>query len=134
LLRKRRRGDCSVVILLLLAVTVGGWFYLQRRDFNRRTSPEFLEELKKLTLTLSGTKETRPDGKTQVYVVLKNGARRTFDGKIVVFSREISGVVLDQTTLTLMPLSPGESMTLIAWLRKSAIRPDFQYELDVEFK
>lgn len=131
---KRHRGDCSVVILLLLATIVGGWFYLQRRDFDRKTSPAFLEELKKVTVTLSETKETRSDGKTQVYVVLKNGSARTFDGKIVVSSREINGVVLDHSVLTLMPIRPGESSTLIAWLRKSAIRPDFQYELDVRFK
>lgn len=132
--RKRHRGDCSILILLLLGLVVGGWFFLQKRDFERKTSPAFLEELSKVSITLTQMKETRPDGKVQVYVNLKNGSSRTFDGKIAVFSREISGVVLDRTVLTLMPLGPGESTTLVAWLRKSAISPDFQYELDVNFK
>jgi hypothetical protein len=132
--RRRHRGDCSILILLVLALVVGGWFYLQRRDHERKTSPEFLEELRKVTIALSEMKETRPDGKVQVYVSLKNGSGRTLDGKIAVFSREINGVTLDRAILTLMPLAPGESTTLVAWLRKSSIRPDFQYELDVNFK
>lgn len=132
--RKRHRGDCSILILLLLGLIVGGWFFLQRRDFERKTSPAFLEELRKVTITLSEMKETRPDGKVQVYVSIRNGSGKTLDGKIAVFSREISGITLDRAVLTLMPLAPGESTTLVAWLRKSTIRPDFQYELDVAFK
>ncbi len=122
------------MILLLLGLIVGGWFFLQKRDFERKTSPDFLEELRKVTVTLSEMKETRPDGKVQVYVSIRNGSGKTLDGKIAVFSREISGITLDRTVLTLMPLAPGESATLVAWLRKSAISPDFQYELDVAFK
>lgn len=132
--RKRHRGDCSAVILLLLAVVVGGWFFLQRRDFDRKTSPEFLNQLKNVTVTLTQTKEIRPDGKVQLYVTLKNGARSMLEGKILVFSREINGVVIDQASLTIMPVSPGGSATMITWLLKSAIRPDFQYEMDVNFR
>ena len=132
--RKRHRGDCSVMILLLLAIVVGGWFFLQRRDFDRKTSPEFLERLKHVNISSIEAQETRPDGKTQVYVTLKNGSGRAFDGKIVVISREINGVVLDQSSLVITPIPAGNSSTLVAWLRKSAIRPDFQYELDVKFK
>jgi len=131
---KRHRGDCSIVILILLAVIVGGWFYMQRRDFERKTSPVFLNQLKHVTITLSEAKETRSDGKTQIYVTLKNGSGRIFDGKIILYSREINGVILDRTSLTIMPVSNGGSVTLVAWLRKSSIRPDFQYELDVSFK
>ena len=131
---KRHRGDCSVVILILLAVIVGGWFYMQRRDFERKTSPAFLNQLKNVAITLSEAKETRSDGKTQIYVTLKNGSGRIFDGKIIVYSREINGVILDRTSLTIMPVSNGGSITMVAWLRKSSIRPDFQYELDVTFK
>jgi len=131
---KRHRGDCSIVILILLAVIVGGWFYMQRRDFERKTSPVFLNQLKNVTITLSEAKETRSDGKTQIYVTLKNGSGRIFDGKIILYSREINGVILDRTSLTIMPVSNGGSVTLVAWLRKSSIRPDFQYELDVSFK
>jgi hypothetical protein len=122
------------VILILLAVIVGGWFYMQRRDFERKTSPVFLNQLKNVTITLSEAKETRSDGKTQIYVTLKNGSGRIFDGKIILYSREINGVILDRTSLTIMPVSNGGSVTLVAWLRKSSIRPDFQYELDVTFK
>jgi len=122
------------VILILLAVIVGGWFYMQRRDFERKTSPVFLNQLKHVTITLSEAKETRSDGKTQIYVTLKNGSGRIFDGKIILYSREINGVILDRTSLTIMPVSNGGSVTLVAWLRKSSIRPDFQYELDVSFK
>jgi len=122
------------VILILLAVIVGGWFYMQRRDFERKTSPVFLNQLKNVTITLSEAKETRSDGKTQIYVTLKNGSGRIFDGKIILYSREINGVILDRTSLTIMPVSNGGSVTLVAWLRKSSIRPDFQYELDVSFK
>jgi hypothetical protein len=132
--RKRHRGDCSILILLLLAMVVGGWFFLQRRDFGRKTSPAFLEQLKHVNISLTEAKETRSDGKAQVYVTLKNGSGRAFDGKIIVYSREINGAVLDQASLTIMPVPPGNSSTLVAWLRKSAIRSDFQYELDVEFK
>jgi len=132
--RKRHRGDCSILILLLLAMVVGGWFFLQRRDFDRTTSPAFLEQLKHVNISLTEAKETRSDGKTQIYVTLKNGSGRAFDGKIVVYSREINGAVLDQASLAIMTVPPGGSSTLVAWLRKSTIRPDFQYELDVEFK
>jgi hypothetical protein len=122
------------VILILLAVIVGGWFFMQRRDFERKTSPSFLNQLKKVSVTLSEAKETRSDGKTQIYVTLKNGSGKIFDGKIIVYSREINGVILDRTSLTIMPVSNGGSVTMVAWLRKSSIRPDFQYELDVTFE
>lgn len=122
------------MILILLAVIVGGWFFMQRRDFERKTSPGFLNQLKKVSVTLSEAKETRSDGKTQVYVTLKNESGKIFDGKIIVYSREINGVILDRTSLTIMPVSKGGSITMVAWLRKSSIRPDFQYELDVTFK
>lgn len=131
---KRHRGVCSVVILILLAVIIGGWFFMQRRDFERKTSPAFLDQLKNVSVTLSEAKETRSDGKTQIYVTLKNGSGRIFDGKIILYSREINGVILDRTSLAIMPVSNGGSVTMVAWLRKSSIRPDFQYELDVNFK
>lgn len=130
---KRHRGDCSILILLLLAMIVGGWFLLQRHDFDRKTAPAFLDMVKKVDISLSEAKETRPDGKSQVYVTVRNGSGRILDGKIVVTSREINGVILDRTTLNIMAVAPGSSTTLVAWLRKSAIRPDFLYELDVKF-
>ena len=122
------------MILILLAVIIGGWFFMQRRDFERKTSPAFLDQLKNVSVTLSEAKETRSDGKTQIYVTLKNGSGRIFDGKIILYSREINGVILDRTSLAIMPVSNGGSVTMVAWLRKSSIRPDFQYELDVNFK
>lgn len=130
----RHRGDCSITILLLLAIVVGGWFYFQRRDFARKTSPELLEQFQKVQISLTATKENRPDGKAQVYVNLKNGSRKVLDGKILVYSREINGAILDRASLTLMPLSPGDSTTMVAWLRKSSIREDFTYEVDARFK
>ncbi len=134
MLQKRRRGDCSVVILLLLAMVAGGWFILQRRDHNRRTSPEFLNQIRKIAVTISEAKETHPDGKKQVYVQLKNDSDRVFEGKIVVYSREINGVILDRTTLNFISLPPGDSSMQTAWLLRSAIRPDYQYEIDGKFK
>jgi len=130
----RHRGDCSITILLLLAIVVGGWFYFQRRDYARKTSPELLEQLQKVQISLTATKENRSDGKIQVYVNLKNGSRKVLDGKILVLSREINGAVLDRASLTVMPLSPGDSTTMVAWLRKSSIREDFTYEVDARFK
>ena len=56
----RHRGDCSITILLLLAIVVGGWFYFQRRDFARKTSPELLEQFQKVQISLTSTKENRP--------------------------------------------------------------------------
>jgi hypothetical protein len=132
--RRRRRGDCSILILLLLGIVVGGWFFFQRRDFERKTSSAFLEELKRVTVELSEGNASRPDGKAQIYVNLKNGSNRAFEGRIVVLSLEISGIALDQATLTVMTLPPGGSTVLTAWLRKSSIQPRFSYEIDGRFR